>query len=247
MKYLVLALVAIVIVVVFRKKAGPAQTTQTQVPVPRSSRAIEIDGDYITIDALGFFGPFSQSPNSHYTVAWRDNHGNKPGDVVLLEGSKVLFQGQLQRPNDGSVSDSGVFVINDWKYTDSPSGTFYAFEPSGKIIIAKNLRANLINNGISKDGRFAACQAAHSESADGGMLCVFDLRAKRIVGRFLPVAGWASRYDFESDKSIVHLIYDDGKRHRYAFTGSFLDSETWETDKVKYASGYELVEIAEDS
>jgi len=61
----------------------------------------------------------------------------------------------MARPNDGKVADNGTFIFNDWGFGDGLKGTFRAFDSLGQNLIVRRFRANLLNNGISFDGRFA--------------------------------------------------------------------------------------------
>jgi hypothetical protein len=85
----------------------------------------------------------------------------------------------MPRPNDGKVEDNGVFILSDWGSIETLNGTFAAFCPDGTPILSRKLKANLFNNGLSPDGRWAVCQTANAPSDDSGRLFVFDLALGR--------------------------------------------------------------------
>jgi tetratricopeptide (TPR) repeat protein len=98
----------------------------------------------------------------------------------------------------------------------------------GEPIVAKKIAANLFNNGLSPEGRYAAVQACNAPgSAADGVLLVYDLIQKAEVGRFVPRSGWADDYRFHEDGTI-ELGYRKLGYFRYALTGEFLDLAAWE-------------------
>jgi hypothetical protein len=137
--------------------------------------------NFIEIRSRKFFGQCSRSPNNRYTLAWRDaNHvGADPtsefGRYLLTDGSTVVADGKMARPNDGHVADNGNFVLNDWGDRPILSGTLWAFQANGKRILSRTFTANLFNNGLSADGALAVSQTCNSNSTDSSLLTVFDL------------------------------------------------------------------------
>lgn len=192
--------------------------------------------DFIEIPSCRFFGLSAKSPNGRYTLAWRDrndagSHGghrtSESGRYILLDGKTVIADGRMRRPNDGKVANNGTFVLNDWEFTSDLSGTFWAFRADGRKIVSRHFSANLFNNGLSSDGRFAACQTANSDTEDGSLLTLFDLADGIEIAAWRPESGWASSYSFSGDDETVRLGYRDLGSFRYAFDGRFLDREKW--------------------
>lgn len=249
-----LIFLAIVIWYIVQNKAKPAihspvytesNTSQSFSSHNIKTVSFEIKfGDSIEIAELDFYGSFSRSPNGRYILAWGGFDGKK---YLLIEDSKVITQGKLQQPNDGKIANNGDFIFNDWMSTEGLDGTFYAFSPSGDVITKKTFNANLDNNGISDDGRFAVCKTHGSpHEHDSEIICVFDLEAKRMLSKFNPVCLLVDQYQFDTVNQILHLIYKEKNiNHRYSFTGTFLDKETWEIEKESFVSGYELMDKAD--
>lgn len=210
---------------------------------------------FLEVDQPHFFGPCSRSPNGRFTIAWSDADpsgrvgGSRKeglGTYLLLNGSNIVLTGKMERPNDGKVSDTGIFILNDWMFGDELNGTFYAFSPSGHVLIKETFRANLYDNGLSTDGRLAACGTAGSEyKDDSNVLCIFDLESKNMVGKFVPITGHAKEYKFDGPDRTVSLVYKDNTSYRYSFNGTFLDIAQWQKERALNGSGYEILYIAE--
>ena len=213
-----------------------------------------ISGDFVSIDKLYFFGSSHRSENGRFILKWSDydpkSRSSGPrkkghGRYVLLDGGKIILQGKLERPNDGKVSNQGIFILNDWMFGEGSKGTFYAFDAKNKRLIRHKCDANLYNNGLSNDGQYAVCQTFYSDGEDGNMLFFFNLREKRLVWKCEPKTGWAKDYRFDTVQQVLYLLYDNGRSYRYSFDGNFLDEERWEKERINFASGYELLSIAE--
>ncbi len=212
------------------------------------------DPQHIQYEGLDFFCELDVSQNGRWTLAWSDSHpriggGHRTkglGAYFLLDDNLLVVAGRLERPNHGKVSNSGILIINDWLFTDQLRGRFYAYTHTGEEIITEELAANLFNNGISESGRLAVCQTCNSDSSDGNKLVVFDLQAAEIASRICPDNGWAEDYEFDEDRSLIHLLYEGDRSYAYSVDGRFVDRERWEIERIEYASGYELVSIAEE-
>jgi len=186
-------------------------------------------GNTIHIPSHNFIGLRARSPNGRFTLAWADGGPDQSriGRYLLLDGKRVIVEGWMPRPNDGAVTDVGVFIFNDWGALETLSGTFHAFGADGKTLVSRHFMANLFNNGVSADGCFAVCQTANAPSADGNRLTVFDLGAGREIGGFQPESGWAKDYAFFPETRRIRLLYHDGGAFDYDFGGTFVDRMKW--------------------
>jgi hypothetical protein len=196
--------------------------------------------EIVEIPSRDFFGFSSKSPSGRYTVAWCDGGPDqtRKGRYFLLELGRIVAEGEMPRPNDGKVADNGVFVLNDWGPIESLSGTLAAFNPDGTTRFTRSFSANLFNNGLAADGRFAACQTANAPHPDGGSLFVFDLASARQIATWQPESGWASSYEFSDDGKTVRLGYGERGTFAYALDGEFLDRMRW------LASGLQAGDLA---
>src|SRR2546423_1242340 len=98
-------------------------------------------GDFISIDSRRFYGLCSRSPTGRYTIAWSDADHSRgiagsreagSGRYILLDDQTVVVEDTMQRPNDGKVADSGVFILDDWGFGEGLKGTLRAFDREGR-------------------------------------------------------------------------------------------------------------------
>lgn len=200
-----------------------------------------------------FFGRYSLSPNGCFTLGWSDSDQNAGvggfrekgnGAYILLENDTVLLQGQIPRPNSGKVANSGTFVLNDWMFGSALQGTFWAFNKAGSVIIKEFFSANMHNNGLSPDGRYAVCQCLHSETEDANVVAFFDTERGIMLWKRRPETGCAQTFDFDLAKEILILNYRDLGSFRYSFYGAFLDADAWNEKRIERASAFDLALMA---
>jgi len=204
---------------------------------------------------LDFYGQSSISPNGRFVITWEDADpasgigGSRKkglGSYMLLQDGRILLKGKLERPNDGKVSNTGIFIIHDWTFSDSLDGIFFAIDPSGNVLVRERYKANLDVNAISAEGWYAACQTCRSDfEAHSDLMSIFDLRRKSLIGQFKPVTGRPHDILFDSASKTINLVYQ-GKEYRYLFDGTCLDQEKWERERVSTYSGYDLIALAEN-
>lgn len=207
----------------------------------------------VTIDEINFIGCFHKSLNNQYVVAYQDGNPGTAygyrsdglGNFLLIENDEIIVNGDMERPNDGHVADNGNFVLSDWKFSSNLIGTCCAFNKEGESLINETVNANLLNNGISSKGGYAVFQTANNEeSDDGNKLFFFDLNNQKLLWKKSVKTGWAKEYQFDEDQGILFLFYDHNRCYRYNFQGEFLDEKLWQKERVKFAEGYELYDIA---
>ncbi len=191
--------------------------------------SVPVDGAaprFFEIPSRNHFGECARSRNGRFLLTWADDSAR--GRYFLLCDNRILAEGRMARPNDGRVADNGTFILNQWGTGEGLKGTFRAFNYLGEPIVAKKIAANLFNNGLSHEGRYAAVQSCNAPgSADDSVLLVYDLIQKAEIGRFVPESGWADDYRFHEDGTI-ELGYRKLGYFRYALTGEFLDLCAWQ-------------------
>lgn len=198
-------------------------------PPAREGRDSGFGRDFITLPSHDFYGVASCSPNGRYTIAWLDGgpDQSRRGRWLFLDGDTVVAKGNMARPNDGKVADNGVFILNDWGGIETLSGTLKAFGPDGTSIFRRKFKANLFNNGLSRDGRWAVCQTCNSDNEDAGKLFVLNLAQGIELCSWAPESGWANSYTFAPDGQTLTLTYAQGSAFRYSINGEFLDRTLW--------------------
>nr|WP_295108507.1 hypothetical protein [uncultured Caulobacter sp.] len=206
--------------------------------------APEVDDDlkFVTkrsarVHSRDLYGQFAKSPNGRFVLVWSDADPDAhrsgpredgPGRYVLLDGGQVIAEGRLERPHDGRVANTGVFVLNDWMFGQGLlCGRVCAFAADGRALVAHTVEANLYNNGLSPDGAYAVAQTANAPNADGNQLFVFDLAAGALITRFSPEIGWADTYKFDAKTRTLRLRQRDGGEFAFGFDGTFIDREAW--------------------
>jgi len=130
--------------------------------------------DFVNISSLNdFFGLYGRSPNKEYIVAWEDKdyRGRRSGHresgygrCILVKDNQLLYQIDMERPNNGSVADNGMVAINDWRFGLKLNGIFYILEKDGSKLIEHHTKVNLLDCGISNSGELAWCNSASSSS-----------------------------------------------------------------------------------
>lgn len=204
-------------------------------PPPREE--LSYFGDQIVlVPSRDLMGQFSRSPNGRYMLVWSDadQAGGRggfresgEGRYLLLDDGQVIVEGGLQRLNDGKVADNGVFLLNDWLFSQSLHGKVCAFAADGRPLLAHPVAANLYNNGLSADGGFAAVHTCNAPTDDANRLMVFDLGTGVLAAKFTPEIGWADHYAFSGPDRIVRLGLRDGGQFAYSFDGVFVDRAAW--------------------
>jgi tetratricopeptide (TPR) repeat protein len=206
------------------------------------------------INEFHLYGPSSCSPNGRYVLRWYDGdrlsgkggfRESGDGRYSLLEDSRIILEGRMQRPNDGHVANDGSFVICDWMFGEGTKGTFYAMDKAGSVLIKESFNSNLLNCAISTEGKYAVCQTCNSDNEDSRKLSLFDLaNGTRLFCTEPPESLWANEYEIAPLEKKVYLIYKDFGRFAYSFSGEFLDEEIWSEENIKRATGVELARIA---
>ena len=204
-------------------------TPTPYVPLYEESEAIygeSREGDYsemVTHPKYGFFVGYNYSPNRQFKLCWRDGNDEKNGAYMLLKDNQAVAHGTFARPNDGKVADNGNFVFNDWCHANELTGIFRAFNVRGEVLLTERFKANLLNNGLSSDGRYAACHTCNAYE-DAGILAVFDLENRSLIAKWQAESGWPDFFEFP-ELGVIALGYRRLGIFRYTHQGEFLDHE----------------------
>ena len=225
--------------------APTAETPRAPPPQPKDPTRCALDffsDRFLTIRDLGFFGQFSRSPNGRYVVGWSDRSpdGSRGGHRydgegrwILLEGDRLIAQGNLQRPQDGKVADDGTVLISDWLFGDGLDGVLAGFSSEGQQLLHHVLAANINDHALSPDGRMAICRTLNSPgSSDSCKLILFDVHAGRELARWDPEPVSVAGYEFDTDADLVHVVTEDGDRAAYDFTGRLVNATEWQRARI---------------
>lgn len=219
-------------------RAGPPRRAEAQpAPPPPARVAIKhYGGRIVSARSIDFTGQFTESRNKRFTLLWQDcawiNETPRSGRFILLDDGMVILDRRMARPQDGKVANNGVFILHDWGASDVLAGTFHAFAADGREILSRAFDANLLNNGLSKDGTLAVCQTCNAPgSSESSVLGVFDLAEGREIACWQPESGWADDYEFPGDDR-VRMVRRSGIPVDYSLAGEFLDRPKWYADEV---------------
>lgn len=221
---------------------------------PKTEHQVQRDKHFLTVASLDFFGLYQLSKSKQWAIGWRDSDpsagrgGHREsglGAYVLanLSSGKVSCHGSMPRPNNGHVSDSGFFSLEDWHFGSTLSGTFSVFDPNGAVMLVKELTANILTSGISKSGKYAFCTTANSPTDHGNKVFLFDLAKRVELYGVTPRAGWPESYevDEKTGELIAHL--KDVGSLRYGIDGRFTDADQLEAANLT-SSRYDRIILA---
>lgn len=212
-------------------RAAPAPAGPARVSIAAHGRRI------VSIPELDMIGERTMSADGRFTLVWHDRRWIDEdvvhGRYLLIDGDQVVVDARMERPQDGKVAEDGTFILNDWGGSDALSGTFHAFGVDGSPILSRHFSANLLNNGLSADGRLGACQTCNAPgSPDSSILAIFDLVAGAEVARWSPESGWAQGYEFPAGGDRIRMVRTDRPSLDYSLEGEFLDRLIWLADEV---------------
>lgn len=207
------------------------------------------------VQSLNIFGPFSESKNGQYLLVRQDSDRQRGiggyresgnGTFVLVSQGQVVCVGECERPTEGDVANDGTFAIIDTFFGDKLGSKLYVHSADGTILYAHVFSANTLNIGISAEGTYVVAQLAYSSTEDSGKFYLFDTRKSKVISVFVPLTGWADKYEFSLPNKIVYLCYKNNRRYGYSFDGTFLDSQLYDHEQVEDASPTDLVLIVRE-
>lgn len=213
-----------------KRKAPPARIVPARTPLRELVvRKVGKNTKMLLIDTLDFRGVYADSPNGLYTISCADNHGPNGGfrmegngRFALISCQQILFMGShLARPQNGQVSDSGVFILTDALFGVKTTCVFYAFAPDGSEITRFDFSAKALDTALSPDGRFAIFQLAGSETEDANCLVFVDIAEQRIAWKNSKV-GWANHYEFDTSAKLLRLTFLEREAQAISFAGEMV-------------------------
>ncbi|MFI5329612.1 MAG: hypothetical protein ACHQ2F_01050 [Desulfobaccales bacterium] len=215
----------------------------------------EFSNNWLRFDDIGFFGSGSPSPNGRYIAASQDydyqdatygGHRSKGmGRVILAEGQQLVWQVDLERPNDAVVSDHGTVAVNDWLFGDGLHGVFYLIDLQGRKF-GYRTKANLNKCGFSKDGALAWTTTLSNPDyePDDCRTFIFSTTPTSFV---LKLDGHLPPDDLALVNNEIHLTRH-GSTERYDLSGNLLNPEeveqAYQEYTLEHGSPWELVELA---
>lgn len=246
--FLIILIIVVVAFIVYNQKNKGKISDESLAKEKLTQDSININDDisfheeFIRIRSLDFYGKYEKSPNGKYIIACSDSYYMDDikynGCIVLIYNGKIVFSKELERPNDGKVSNNGTVVVNDWLESNDTIGIFYVFNNLGDMLINQNFKANLANNEISLSGRYGLCSTLSSDFEEhSNKTFLFDILNKEQI-LVINATSFDIRIDEVSktihiDEKNLNIIYSfDGK----CLLGMNLQNPKW----VDKCSGYDL-------
>jgi tetratricopeptide (TPR) repeat protein len=151
----------------------------------------------------------------------------------------------MQRPNNGSVADNGSFSLEDWHFGNTLSGTFNVFDNTGNPIVTKELTANILDSGISSNGKLAYCATANSKTEHSYKIFLFDLESGEELFCVTPRTGGIESYAFDEDRKLLIADVKGVGKFRYDRGGNFVDAENLDKANLNSSDYSRIIRAAE--
>lgn len=203
--------------------------------IKASLQTVELSHSFMHVSSIDYGGLYRQSKSKKWAISWRDSDPNAGrggqresglGEFVLadLASDVVSAHGKMQRPNNGSVADNGSFSLEDWHFGNTLSGTFSVFDSKGTPIVSIELTANILDSGISRNGKLAYCATANSKTEHSYKIFLFDLESGEELFCVTPHTGGMESYAFDEDKKLLIADVKGVGKFRYDRDGNFVDA-----------------------
>ncbi|WP_348971724.1 hypothetical protein [Pseudomonas atacamensis] len=111
-----------------------------------------------------------------------------------------------------------------WHFGNTLSGTFSVFDNTGTTIVTKELTANILDSGISRNGMLAYCATANSKTEHSYKIFLFDLETGEELFCVTPQTGGMESYAFDEDKKLLIADVKGVGKFRYDRDGDFVDA-----------------------
>jgi hypothetical protein len=225
--------------------------------VKTRSQLVELEKPFLHVSTMDYGGLYSLSKSKKWAISWRDSDpaagrgGQREsglGEYVLadLAGDLVSAHGRMQRPNNGSVADNGSFSLEDWHFGNTLSGTFSVFDNTGTTIVTKELTANILDSGISRNGKLAYCATANSKTEHSYKIFLFDLETGEELFCVTPQTGGVESYEFDEDKKLLIADVKGVGKFRYDRDGNFVDAGNLDKANLGSSDYSRVIRAAEE-
>jgi len=220
------------------------------------SQMVELEKPFLHVSTMDYGGLYCLSKSKKWAISWRDSDpaagrgGQREsglGEYVLadLAGDLVSAHGKMQRPNNGSVADNGSFSLEDWHFGNALSGTFNVFDNTGNPIVTKELTANILDSGISRNGKLAYCATANSKTEHSYKIFLFDLETGEELFCVTPRTGGIESYAFDEDRKLLIADVKGVGKFRYDRSGNFVDAENLDKANLNSSDYSRIIRAAE--
>jgi hypothetical protein len=202
--------------------------------------------EFEAIDSHDFYGLVTRSADGRYKLAFGQDEDGR-GRYLLLLRNKVIVEGRLANPGDGSVSNCGKFVLNDNEGNPNftrdrdklsnnyMSNNFIVFAVDGSRVLSCRTKASGGPCGISNSGRFAFSSTYRSHIEDhSNKIFFYDLDQEKILWAVDQYFSIGSNFEFDEKEGSLRLA-EAGSEKLYSYRledGRFLDEERYVAERV---------------
>ncbi|WP_238347427.1 MULTISPECIES: tetratricopeptide repeat protein [unclassified Pseudomonas] len=230
---------------------------QSRVGAPAAkAQTIDLGRILMTVNSLNYRGLYHFSKSKSWALSWRDwdpisskggQRDSGLGEYVLVDVSRdiVSAHGKMPRPNNGSIADNGSFSLEDWHFGSALSGTFRVFDSNGVPVVTKELTANILDSGISRNGKLAFCITANSPTDHANKLFLFDLGTGTELFSITPRTAGTDSYSFDEEGTLLIVDVMGVGKYRYDKNGVFLDADKLDGANL-CSSQYDRIILAAD-
>lgn len=143
-----------------------------------------IKDEWVTIRSMEYMGQFNRSDDGKYIVSWRQGNGSdNKGEFIVAYNNKLVFHGRIRRPMEAFVSNTGVSIFEDCRFTTNHLKASVIIKDSyGKDLFSKELKTLLVCKvGISNSGNFAAYVTSGGPSRQANCFYFIDVCKGEVV------------------------------------------------------------------
>lgn len=209
-------------------------------------------GNIVSISPGKFLGGYSKSDNGVWAICWMDSYrhpdvtigGHRDsghGQYILFsipENKICVHSHDLERPNNGHVSDNGIFVLEDWHFGSSLSGTFWVLSNDGGVLIRQHVDVNMYTSGISPDGAVAYFSA-------GGIMYVFDVQAQKLLFSAPSILNFDDGFERSDCEDFLFFVSEEFGKFKYSKSGEFTDISQYKNAQLMSDQYWSVISAAE--
>src|SRR5207253_1706376 len=111
--------------------------------------------------------------------------------------------------------------------------------------VAKELTANILDSGISRNGKLAYCATANSKTEHSYKIFLFDLETGEELFCVTPRTGGIECYAFDEDRKLLIADVKGVGKFRYDRDGNFVDAENLDKANLNSSDYSRIIRAAE--
>lgn len=190
----------------------------------------------------GVIGNEVYSENNNYCVVSSYGNSSNNGVVSLVRVSdqERLFKKSVPRPHDCHVSNNGIVVCCDWIGFDLSvqEGAFWVIDNTGKVLVSKNVSANVGNCAVSNDGKIGLFETFNSKTDDSDRIFLIDIETGHELLKFPRPYSFVEAI-IDSQTKRIRLIDNRKFVYEIDFNGTCVNEVEYEEQVISRGSVYD--------